>query len=162
MASDAPASTGPGFSERLWVPPWWWAVAALTIAVLGAEVHLGLGQVVAVVTYGVLGLVGAALLVRWSAPVRVESGQLRAGSHRVPLARITDVQVINRADTRGLLAARPDASAVVLLRGYVRYAAYIATDGRDGAPGYLLVSTRRPTELAATLPTREGSTHRPS
>lgn len=139
------------FAERLWVPWWWWPVAGVTVAILGAEVHLGLGWVAALVTYVVLGAATAALLLRWAYRVRVDGDALTVGPHRVELARVTDVTVLPRTEARRALADHPDATAVVLLRGYPRHAVFVATDGAAGAPGYLLFSTRRPDELAAAL-----------
>ncbi|MQA01493.1 MAG: DUF3093 family protein [Streptosporangiales bacterium] len=140
-----------GFAERLWVPWWWWPVAGVTVAILGAEVHLGLGPLAAVLTYLVLGATTAALLVRWAFPVRVDRDTLAVGTHRVELARVTGVTVIERTEARRALADHPDATAVVLLRGYARHAVFVTTDGAAGAPGYLLFSTRRPDEVAAAL-----------
>ena len=139
-----------GFSERLWVPWWWWLLAAAVVTMLGPYVYLGFGVLVAAVTYTVLAGATALLLVRWAHAVRVDGGVLHAASSAVPIARVTDVRVLSRDDARDVLAGWPEPSAVVLLRGYVREVVYVATDGED-TPAYLLISSRRPNELAAAV-----------
>lgn len=139
------------FDERLWVPWWWWPVAAAVIAVLGAELHLGFGRTAAAVTYAVLGGLVAVLLLRWAIPIQVDADVLRVGAHRIPLDRVTDVRVLERAEARRVLAGRPDSSAVMIVRGYVARVVYIATDADADLPGYLLVSSRRAADLAAAV-----------
>lgn len=139
------------FDERLWVPWWWWPLAAAVVAMLGPYVYTGFGPVVVAVTYLVLGSVVTAFLVRWARPVRVADGVLDAGSARVPVGRVTDVRVLSRDGAREVLAGWPEPSAVVLLRGYVKRVVYVATDSDVDLPAYLLLSSRRPAELAAAL-----------
>lgn len=150
MSPDPSPGQPPTYAERLWMPWWWWVIAALVVALLGAELHIGLGWVAATVTYVVFGVLAAGFLLRWALRIRV-GGDLTAGRHTVPLSRITEVRVLERADTRDVLSSRPETSAVVLLRGYVRQVVYVGTDGSDGAPAYLLLSSRHPVELAAAL-----------
>lgn len=140
------------FDERLWVPWWWWLFATVIIALLGAEIHVGLGWVVAVVTYLVLGGLGVALLLRWgSARTQVtdETLQIRAGE--LPLGHVTDVRVLDRRDSRAVLARQGSRSAMLQVRGYARGLVYVATDGADGLASYWLLSSRRPRELATAL-----------
>lgn len=144
--SDGP--TARRYRERLWVPWWWWLVAGAVIALLGAEIHIGLGWVVAVVTYAVLGAFVVVMLLRHSVSVGVGDGVLTAGRYRVPLDAVTDARVLDRDDVRGVLARRPDADAVVLVRGYLRRVVYLAVETEEGA-SYWLVSSRHPDELAA-------------
>lgn len=140
-----------GYAERLWVPWWWWLLAGLTVAILGAEVHIGLGTLTALVTYAVLGVATAALLLRWAFPVTVDARALTVAGRELPRAQITEVQVIPKEQARRLLADHPDASAVVLLRGYAPQVVFVASDGSSDVPGYLLFSSRHPDELAAAL-----------
>lgn len=137
-----------GYSERLWVPWWWWPLAAVVIALLGAEIHVGLGWVVAVVTYAVLVAFVVVMLLRHSLRIEVRDGELRAGRFRVPVTAIMETRVLSRDDIRPLLARRPDPGAVVLVRGYLRRVVYLAVETESG-PSYWLVSSRHPDELAA-------------
>lgn len=142
------ASTGRGYRERLWVPWWWWPLAAVVIALLGAEIHIGLGWVVAVVTYAVLAGFVVVMLLRHSVRVAVQDGMLTAGRFRVPLAAVTETRVLDRDDVRQVLARRPDQTAVVLVRGYLRRVVYLGVQTESGG-SYWLVSSRHPDELAA-------------
>jgi hypothetical protein len=137
-----------GYRERLWVPWWWWPLAAVVIALLGAEIHIGLGWVVAVVTYAVLGAFVVVLLLRHSVLVGVHDGVLTAGRFRVPVAEVTGARVLDRDDVRQLLARRPDATAVVIVRGYLPRVVYLTVETEAGGT-YWLVSSRHPDELAA-------------
>ncbi|MQA77437.1 MAG: DUF3093 family protein [Streptosporangiales bacterium] len=139
------------FDERLWVPWWWWPIAAAVIAVLGAELHLGFGPMVAVVIYAALGGLVASLLIRWAVPIRIDGDVLRVGVHRIPLDHVTGVRVLDRADARRVLVDRPDGSAVMIVRGYVARVVHVTTDADGDLPGYLLVSSRRADDLAAAV-----------
>lgn len=139
-----------GYRERLWVPWWWWPLAAVVIALLGAEIHIGLGWVVAVVTYAVLGGFVVVLLLRHSLRVAVRDGALEAGRFRIPLTAVRETRVLDRADVRQVLARRPDPDAVVLVRGYVRRVVYLGVETESGG-SYWLVSSRHPDELAAAV-----------
>jgi hypothetical protein len=141
-------STGQAHRERLWVPWWWWPIAAVVIALLGAEIHIGLGWVVAVVTYAVLTAFVVVLLLRHSVRVDVHDGVLTAGRFRVPLADVTGVRVLDRDHVRQMLARRPDATAVVLVRGYLPRVVYLTVENEAGG-SYWLISSRHPDELAA-------------
>lgn len=147
-ADDTPAV----FAERLWVPWWWWPAAVVVVGLLGAEIHIGLGWRVAVVTYLVLGAATIALLLRWGGMrLAVTADAVLLARRRLPLARVVEVRVFDRRDTRAVLAHR-QGSAVLHVRGYAKGLVYVATDGRDDSAPYWLLSTRRPAELAAALP----------
>lgn len=137
-----------GYRERLWVPWWWWPIAAMVIALLGAEIHVGLGWVVAVITYAVLTAFVVVMLLRHSVRVAVHDDVLTAGRFRVPVAAVNGARVLDRDHVRQLLARRPDATAVVLVRGYLRRVVYLTVETETGG-SYWLVSSRHPDELAA-------------
>lgn len=140
------------FDERLWVPWWWWPVAAVVVALLGAEVHVGLGWTVAVVTYAVLGTFAAVLLLRWGGARIVVTGEaLAAAGRRLRLDRVSDVRVLAREDARPVLANRPARADVVLVRGYTSRVVYVAGHDDRDEPAFWLLSTRRPKELVAAI-----------
>ncbi|MBO0827627.1 MAG: DUF3093 family protein [Streptosporangiales bacterium] len=142
------ASTGHAYRERLWVPWWWWPLAVVVIALLGAEIHVGLGWVVAVVTYTVLAAFVVVMLLRHSVRVGVHDGALTAGRFRVPLTSVTETRILDRGDVRQVLARRPDPNAVVLVRGYLPRVVYLGVETESGG-SYWLVSSRHPDALAA-------------
>ncbi|HEX6447341.1 MAG TPA: DUF3093 family protein [Streptosporangiales bacterium] len=145
---DGSTAQAQGYRERLWVPWWWWPLAVVVIALLGAEIHIGLGWVVAVVTYAVLAASVVVLLLRHSVRIGVHDGVLTAGRFRVPVADVTGARVIDREHVRPLLARSPDPTAVVLVRGYLSRVVYLTVDTEAGG-SYWLLSSRHPDELAA-------------
>lgn len=130
------------------MPWWWWPLAAVVIALLGAEIHIGLGWVVAVITYAVLGGFVVVMLLRHSVRVRVDDGVLTAGRFRVPVTAVAETRVFDREDVRQVLARRPDPEAVVLVRGYLPRVVYLAVE-TDAGGTYWLLSSRHPDRLAA-------------
>lgn len=140
------------YDERLGVPLWWWAFAAGCVALLGAELHIGFGWVVAGVTYAVIGSGVAALLVSYgNVRVGVRDGELRAGRAHLPVDVVGKVAALDAAQVRRLRSHSSDAAAYALVRPYVSRTVYVeVTDPADPTP-YWLVSTRHPDRLVAAL-----------
>ncbi len=140
------------YQERLWVPLWWWLVIGACIVVLGAELHGGLGWVVAGYVYAGLGVVVGAFLWVWSSTrVRVNADELHAGPARLPLRYVGHVRALDAPAARRMRGPDADPTAHMLLRPYLPQAVYIEiTDPADPTP-YWLVATRHPQRLAAAL-----------
>lgn len=145
------------YSERLW-PAWWmWLSAALLAATAGMiVVPVGDALLVTVVTLLVLAA-AVAVLVWWSAPVRVvepEPGRglwLQAGTSRIPLTALARPTALDGEDWRAALGPGLDARAHLVIRGWVGSGVRVdVEDARDPVP-YWLVSTRQPDRLAASL-----------
>ncbi len=140
------------YDERLGVPLRWWALATMFLA------SMLLAFLVATPTWVALtgtALLSAALLGGfWSygkARVTVRDGLLTAGRARISVEHVGAVQALDADATRRLAGRDADARAYLLLRPYLRRAVRIAiVDPADPTP-YWLVSTRRPTRLAAAL-----------
>lgn len=145
----------PAYDERLSVPWWWWPVSAGCVALLGAEIHIGLGWVVAVATYGVLGMFVAALFLTWgSARVRVVGDELWAGRARLPLSVVGRVVTVSPAQARALRGGAGDPAAYVFARPYLTRAVFVELrDPQDPTP-YWLIFTRHPEKLAAAVSAR--------
>jgi hypothetical protein len=143
-------------AERLTVPLRWWVqgtmlVASFWLAVLAATPD---HEVVAwSVTAVALGLMVAAFLAYGSARVEVRDGELRAGRARLPVEHVGRVEALDGDQMRRQAGVDADARAYLLLRPYLKRGVRVdLTDPADPTP-YWLVSSRRPTELAAALET---------
>jgi hypothetical protein len=144
------------FAERLKVPRRWWLVAAVGVAIGGAEVFAGFTWEVAVSVYAALAVPVAAFLVTVGrATVRVDRAGLHAGGRTLPLEEIAAATPLTADATRHRLGPGADPAAHVLTRGYVPTAVLVRPVHAEPAP-YWLVSTRRPDQLVAAL-TRAGA-----
>lgn len=145
------------YSERLW-PAWWMWLSAALLAVTAGLVVVPVGDALLVTVVTVLVLVAAvAVLVWWSAPVRVvepaegEGLWLQAGTSRIPLAALGRTTGLAGEEWRAALGPGMDARAHAVIRGWVGSGVRVdVDDARDPVP-YWLVSTRRPDRLAVVL-----------
>ena len=148
---DSPTPSGPAtHDERLWFGATGWT-AVLGLALVGVIALYPVSPRAAVVG-GVVGL-ALGLASAWASAtrVRVADGELWAGSAHLPVALVGEVVALDAAATRAELGPRLDARAYVCLRAWARTAVRLeVVDPQDPTP-YWLVSTRRPTELAAAL-----------
>jgi len=136
------------YEERIAVPVYWWPLAAVCVALLGAEIHVGFGPPVAVGTYLVLGGILAAVFVSWGARIRVADGTLQAGRARLALHHVGQVHVLSAATARQL---RGDRQAFIVARPYLSRAVRVELRDPDDPVTYWLVFTRRPDALAAAI-----------
>ncbi|HEU5034115.1 MAG TPA: DUF3093 domain-containing protein [Mycobacteriales bacterium] len=139
------------FAERLKVPVRWWLIAAVGVAIGGAEVFAGFTWEVAVTVYAALAVpVATLLIVIGRARVWVDAAGLHAGGRTLPLEEIASVTALSAATTRHRLGPGADPAAHVLTRGYVPAAVLVRPVHPQPAP-YWLVSTRHPERLVAVL-----------
>ena len=118
-------------------------MVALVAAPFGWTLALTLGT-----TTFVASLVLASVL---SPLVVVDGVRLIAGKMSIPLEAIGEVTEIARQDLRNELGPMLDARAQLLIRGDVKTAVKVEiTDGKDPTP-YLVISTRRSSELVGAL-----------
>jgi hypothetical protein len=144
-------SHAPLFRERLYVPLRWWLIAAVGVAIGGAEVFAGFDWHLIVLIYAVLGLPTAALLLATGhLTVTVDADGLHARKETLPPAAILQFQRLDHAQTRRQLGPAGDRAAHLVARGYVSESVAIRTAEDAGTP-YWLVSSRRPDELIAAL-----------
>lgn len=147
--ADRPATE---YRERLWTPVWWWPVSLLVVAVAGAELQVGQSTPWAIATYAAVAVVVLAFLLRLSAArVAVADGALQAGRARLPASSVGEVSALDRRATRQTLGPAADPMAFSYLRWYVPTAVVVRVLDGPGAPPYWVVSSRRPSELAAAL-----------
>ena len=153
-------SHAPLFRERLYVPIRWWVIAAVGVAIGGAEVFAGFDWHVVVLIYAVLGIPTAAILLATGhLTVIVDEDGLHARGDTLASASIVQMQRLDHAQTRRQLGPAGDRTAHLVARSYVPESVAIRTPEDSGVP-YWLVSTRRPDELMAALAQVQQQGHR--
>src|SRR5262249_32825919 len=70
-------------------------------------------------------------------------------AQRLPLASVSDVSALDRAQTSALRGPRADPAAYLLVRPYLPCAVYVAIKGRPPERPYWLLGTTPPDGLAA-------------
>jgi hypothetical protein len=104
----------------------------------------------AAVAAGLYAVCVAALLA--SAPlIEVRDGELIAGRARLPLTVVSSATGFIADEAQAERGTRLDARAWLLIRGWVSPVVRIELDDPADPTPYWLISTRKPTELAAAL-----------
>jgi hypothetical protein len=139
-------------AERLFVP-WWLWLPVLGVAVLmSAEVYLGApGRWTWVPYVIVLPATVAGLWALGRLRVAVEAGELRVDDARLPVRYVAGVTVLGPEEKRLLLGTAAHPYAFVVQRPWVRGAVQVHLDDPADPTPYWVVSSRRPTKLAAAL-----------
>jgi hypothetical protein len=87
----------------------------------------------------------------FSAPVISVTTELRAGRMRIPLSIIGKTEALNNAELKQLIGPAADARAQLFIRGYVKTALKIEINDPVDPTPYLILSSRRPEQLAVAL-----------
>jgi hypothetical protein len=148
------------YRERLWVPASWWILAMLLSlsALVAVGWYLGWvrGLAVGLVCLVVLG----AIFVGSSIMITVDRRELTVGRARIELTYLAGVLPLDKPATDHRAGPGSDARAYLAVRPYIRESVEITLADSDDPVPYWLVSTRRPSQLAAALSaaisTREG------
>lgn len=137
------------FRERLYPSVGIWLALSLSFPMLLlAAMPLGLEVGIAV---SAIGSVTLLLIAHFSSPVIEVADTMRAGRFNIPLEIMGEIQELSKEDLNKILGVKADARAQLLIRAYVKSALKIElTDKEDPTP-YLVISTRRPKELAVAL-----------
>ena len=137
------------FRERLYPSAGIWLALSLSFPMLLlAAMPFGLEVGIAVSALGGLALLALSYL---TSPVIEVAETMRAGRFNVPLDVMGDVQELSKKELSDLLGVKSDARARMVLRAYVKSGVKIElTDPNDPTP-YLIISSRRPKELAVAL-----------
>ena len=141
------------YSERLWVPIWWWGAGAAVAVLLAAEIHMGAPGIRAWLPYVLLlPLIAWALFAFSRLRVEVVAGatgaELRVGSAHLPLDVASKAAVVPGTAKSAALGRQLDPLAFVQHRTWVKQMVIVVLDDPDDPTPYWLVSSRRPAELA--------------
>ena len=103
------------------------------------------------ITVAVAGSISLVALVVLTSPTISVSSELSAGRMRIPLGVIGKMESLNKVQLSNLIGPSADARAQLFIRGYVKTALKIEiNDPADPTP-YVVISTRRPDQLAVAL-----------
>jgi hypothetical protein len=133
--------------------PWWLWLPILGLAtLLAAEVYLGAPGRWTWVPYAiVLPTTVAGLWALGRLRVAVEEGELRVDDARLPVRHVAGVTVLGAEEKRLLLGTAAHPYAFVVARPWVKGAVQVHLDDPADPTPYWVVSSRRPTTLAAAL-----------
>lgn len=139
------------FEERLRAPWWLWVLTWAWPLMLGIAYGYATNAVVGTLVAVGAAALGTAALVRTAPIVTVDDTGWRAGRAYLEAEYLGEVAALDPAAARQLRGVDADASAYVLLRGWVSTAVRCdVADARDPTP-YWYVSTRRPNALVMAL-----------
>ncbi len=146
MRNESPA----GHRERLWPSPWL-LIALLLLLPAVTMVVIPINASVAVPTAVAVYLVITGTLTLMSPVIELSGGELRAGSARIPVSALGEVELLGDAALRRVLGPEADARAYLVVRGYIHRGLRIEiVDAEDPTP-YWLLTSRRPQTLAAAI-----------
>ncbi len=142
----------PTYTERLHVPLRWWVQATMFLATVWLAFVVALPAWLAWAATGAL-LAAVYGLFVWVGSVRVTvaDGQLLAGTARIPLTFVGEVEPLDKDATRRVHGVDADARAFLVTRPYMGRAVKITIDDPADPTPYWLVSTRHPRRLAAAI-----------
>jgi hypothetical protein len=144
------------YSERLWVPWWWWPLGFAFAGLIAFEVNMGVRSLPQWLPFAVLFVVAAGTLL-WLGriEVRVISGagevELWAGEAHLPVTVIARSADIPQTAKSAALGRQLDPAAFVLHRGWVGPMVLVVLDDADDPTPYWLVSTRHPDRVLSAL-----------
>ena len=149
------------YSERLWVPLWWWPPAFAVAALIALEVNQGVRALPDWAPFAVLLPVAAAVLVWFSkTEIRVVSGgagnpaeetELWVGDAHLPVSVISRSAEVPRSAKSAALGRQLDPAAYVVHRAWVGPMVLLVLDDPDDPTPYWLVSCRRPDRVLSAL-----------
>ncbi|MFH5207493.1 DUF3093 domain-containing protein [Antrihabitans spumae] len=149
--------TRPSYSERLWVPVWWWPIAVAVTMLLAAEIHMGAPGIRAWLPYLVL-LPLPIWVLLWLSRLRVEvttdaddGRELRIGRAHLPVEVISRAAVVPGTAKSAALGRQLDPAAYVQHRPWVKPMVVVVLDDADDPTPYWLISTRHPDRVLAAL-----------
>jgi hypothetical protein len=151
-AGGANDPAGRGYSEVLYAPTSWWLLGCLFTAAVFWAFLLATPLLVTVVAGAIAAVLVGLLLSRYgSARVATDPDGFSAGRALLPYRFVGEVRALDEAEARRVLGVDANARAYLLVRAYCRGAVQVSVaDPADPTP-YWLVSTRRPSVLAASL-----------
>ncbi|MET8425622.1 DUF3093 domain-containing protein [Nocardia sp. NPDC004860] len=154
---DPKQQTEPLYTERLWVPLWWWPVALVVTGLLAAEIHMGAPGVRAWLPYVLLFPVPVWVLL-WFSRHRVEVAlddagvpELRTDRAHLPATFVKRAAPVPTSAKSAALGRQLDPAAFVQHRAWIGPMVLLVLDDPDDPTPYWLVSTRRPERIITAL-----------
>ncbi|MFI1919728.1 DUF3093 domain-containing protein [Nocardia sp. NPDC020380] len=157
VTQEPKQQTAPLYSERLWVPLWWWPVGLFVTGLLAAEIHMGAPGIRAWLPYVLLFPIPVWVLI-WFSRHRVEvvrdstgTPELRADRAHLPVNFVKRGAGVPVSAKSAALGRQLDPAAFVQHRAWIGPMVLLVLDDPDDPTPYWLVSTRRPEEVLTAL-----------
>ncbi|WP_448850893.1 DUF3093 domain-containing protein [Corynebacterium sp. 335C] len=141
------------YSERLWVPWWYWALGVAGGVVCTAQIAFNRSVVWLIGGAILVVAVGVWILVTMSktriAVTEEPSGErwLHAGDAMLPASVVARSLVVPESAQRAALGRQLDPAAFLVTHGWVKTMVLLVLDDPDDPTPYWLVSTRKPDEV---------------
>lgn len=141
------------YSERQWVPVWWWIIGTAFAALLGAQMGVNRGIWWFIVTFVVVGALIAWFLIHLSSTVvRVErdgdgTRWLVASDANLPASVVSRTLAVPHSAKQNALGRQLDPAAYLVHRAWVKEMALFVLDDPEDPTPYWLVSSKNPEEL---------------
>lgn len=142
------------YSERQWVPTWWWILAAAFAALLGAQMGNNRGVRWFVVTFVVVAaLLGWFLMHLSSTVVRVEQDMhdgtrwLVIGDANLPQTVVSRSLAVPKTASQNALGRQLDPAAYLVHHAWVDELVLLVLDDPEDPTPYWLVSSKNPAGL---------------
>ena len=103
------------------------------------------------IAVSVVGSITLVIIAYFTSPVIEVSDSMRAGRFTIPLEVMGEITELSSESLKETLGVKSDARARMLIRAYVKTAIKIKMEDRADPTPYLVISTRRPKELAVAL-----------
>ena len=103
------------------------------------------------IAVSVAGGITLLLIAYFTSPVIEVSDSMRAGRFTIPLDVMGEVTELTKESLKETIGVKSDARARMLIRAYVKTAVKIKMEDKADPTPYLVISTRRPKELAVAL-----------
>lgn len=139
------------YRERLHAPWFAWFVLVVLAFSLGVAYGFPLGPTAGLVSFGVVMLLGALLLLGTAPVVVVDDLVLRAGRARLPLQYAGRIAPLTAQQTREVRGPRADPAAYLCIRGWIPRSILVEVEDEDDPHPYWLISTRHGERLAPIL-----------
>ncbi|MFN8070789.1 MAG: DUF3093 domain-containing protein [Mycobacterium sp.] len=156
MSGSQVATQTVRYSERLWVPLWWWPIGIGLAALLAKEVTMGVRNIPGWTPYALLTPVAVGVLL-WLGRIEVQvistgaDVELWAGQAHLPASVVTRSAVVPRSAKSAALGRQLDPAAFVLHRNWVGPMVLVVLDDPDDPTPYWLISTRHPDRVLSAL-----------
>lgn len=145
------------YSEKLWVPWWFWVLGAVAVFVCTAQIGFNRSPIWLVIGGIICLAVGVWVLLTMSkttVSVEVDStGErwLHAGTAVLPASVVAKSLVVPKSAQRNALGRQLDPAAFLVTHTWIPTMVLLVLDDPDDPTPYWLVSTRRPEALLDSL-----------
>lgn len=141
------------YSERQWVPVWWWVLAAAFAGLMGAQVGHNRSLVYLIATFLIVGALLAWYLTYLSSTVlKVEQDSdgtrwLVVGDANLPNTVVSRSLAVPKTAKQNALGRQLDPAAYLVHHAWVKELALLVLDDPEDPTPYWLISTKNPEAL---------------